>query len=138
MKAVYEANLLDATKAKISNSIGTGTTLLDSNAFVTTSKTTTTTRAMSMSASTGNAQMAMVTTSAGSIPTHTFVTSLNAQFGLKIPKYKLPGDIEIFVKRFDEYFLHQKINNHLKANLMLLSLDDKAFDIMIRELNENE
>ena len=93
---------------------------------------------MSMSASTGNAQIAMVTTSIGSIPMHTFITSLNAQFGLKIPKYKSPGDIEIFVKRFDEYFLHHKTNNNLKANLMLLSLDDKAFDIMIRELSENE
>ena len=63
---------------------------------------------------------------------------MNAQFGLKIPKHKSPGDIENFVKRFDEYFLHQEINNHLKANLMLLSLDDKTFDIMIMELNENE
>ena len=138
LKAVYEANLLDAAKAKISNSIGTGTTLLDSNASVSTSTTTNTTRAMSMPASIGNAQIAMVTTSAESIPMHTFDTSLNAQYGLKIPKYKSPGDIENFVKRFDEYFLHQEINNHLKANLMLLSLDDKTFDIMIRELNENE
>ena len=39
-------------------------------------------------------------------PVHTLVTSLNAQFGLKIPKYKSPGDIEIFVNRFDEYCLH--------------------------------
>ena len=91
-----------------------------------------------MPASTGNAQMAMVTTSARSIPMHTFNTSLNVQFGLKILKYKSPGDIEIFIKRFDEYFLKWKIINHLKANLMLLSLDDKTFDIIIRELNENE
>ena len=81
LKAVYEANLVDAAKAKISNSIGTGTTLLESNAYVPTSTTTNTTRAMSMLASIGNAQMAMVTKSAGSIPMHTFDTSLNAQFG---------------------------------------------------------
>ena len=122
LKAVYEANLLDAAKAKISISIGTGTTLLNSNASVSTSTTTNTAREMSMPVSTGNALVAMVTTSAGSMPMHTFDTSLNAQFGLKIPKYISPGGIEIFVKRFHEYFLHQKINNHLKANLMLLSL----------------
>ena len=138
LKAIYEANLLDAAKAKRLHSIGTSTTLLDSNAPVPTSTTTNTTRAMSMPASTGNAQMAMVTTSAGCTPVHTLVTSLNAQFGLKIPKYKSPGDIEIFVNRFDEYCLHQNINNNLKANLMLQALDDKTFNIIMRELNENE
>ena len=108
LKAVYKGNLLDAAKAKISNSFSTGTTLLDSNASVPTLTTTNTTRKMSMHASTGNAQLAMVTTSSGSIPMHTFDSSLNAQFGLKIPKYKSPGDIEIFVKRFDKYFYIRK------------------------------
>ena len=71
-----------------------------------------------MPASIENAQMTIITTSAGSIPMHTFDTSLNAQFGLTLQKYKSPGDIEICVKRFDEYCLYQKINNHLKTNLM--------------------
>ena len=138
LKAIYEANLLNAAKAKMLHSIGTGTTLLDSNVPVPTSTTRNTTRAVSMPASTGNAQMAMVTTSVGCTPVHTLVTSLNAPFGLKIPKYKSPVDIEIFVNRFDEYFLHQNINNNLKANLMLQALDDKTFNIIMRELNENE
>ena len=61
-------------------------------------------------------------------------------YGIKVPKYKSPGDIETFINRFEQFCLTLNVDEAKKANLILyaLGLDDASFTVTNRELKEEK
>ena len=69
--------------------------------------------------------------------THHNVASTST-YGVKMPTYKAPGDMEIFISRFEQYCVTQNVEETRKANLLLTALDDSTFTVVKRELTDNE
>ena len=55
-----------------------------------------------------------------------------------MPTYKSPGDIEVFIHRFEQYCLTQNVMVDIKANLLLMALDEATFTVVKRELTDAE
>ena len=62
----------------------------------------------------------------------------NSTYGVKLPTYKSPGDIETFISRFEQYCITQNVEEIRKANLLLTALDDATFTVVKRELTDDE
>ena len=65
-------------------------------------------------------------------------SSQNITYGIKMPRYQSPGDIETFVNRFEQFCLTHNVDEAKKANLILSALDDTSFTAANRELKEEE
>ena len=110
---------------------------------VTTAPVVDTSRALNSNTTTGNAGSAAVTsltarTTTPAYDTATNGSSHNINYGLKVPKYKSPGDIETFINRFEQFCSIYNIEEAKKANLILCALDDASFTVTNRELKEEE
>ena len=62
----------------------------------------------------------------------------NSTYGVKLPTYKSPGDIETFISRFEQYCITQNVEDIRKANLLLTAIDDATFTVVKRELTDDE
>ena len=92
---------------------------------------------------TGNAGSTVITsltagTTTPAYDTATNGSSHNINYGLKVPKYKSPGDIETFINRFEQFCSIYNIEEAKKAQLILCALDDASFTVTNRELKEEE
>ena len=55
-----------------------------------------------------------------------------------MPTFKSPGDIEVFIHRFEQYCLTQNVMIDRKINLLLMTLDEATFTVVKRELTDAE
>ena len=82
-----------------------------------------------VSASTGPAQ---------AVPASMLGSGVNPSYGVKMSTFKSPGDIEVFIHRFEQYCLMQNVMVDRKANLLLMALDDATFTVVKRKLTDAE
>ena len=59
--------------------------------------------------------------------------SVNPTYGVKMPTFKSPGDIEVFIHRFEQYCLTQNVMVERKTNLLLMALDESTFIAVKKE-----
>ena len=78
------------------------------------------------------------TTMSAASSTPTLPVGLSHYFGVKLPTYKSPGDVEIFVNRFEQFCITHGIDENSKANLLMDALDDVTFTVIKRELSDEE
>ena len=78
------------------------------------------------------------TTMSAASSTPTLPVGLSHSFGVKLPTYKSPGDVEIFVNRFEQFCITHGIDENSKANLLMDALDDVTFTVIKRELSDEE
>ena len=81
------------------------------------------------SVSTGPAQVA---------PTGVVGSGINPTYGIKMPTFMSPGDIEVFIHRFEQYCLTQNVMIDRKTNLLLMVLDEATFTVVKRKLTDAE
>ena len=65
-------------------------------------------------------------------------SGINPTYGVKMPTFKSPGDIEVFMYRFEQYCLTQNVMIDRKTNLLLMALDEATFTVVKRELTDAE
>ena len=71
-----------------------------------------------------------------SIPT--LPVGLSQSFGVKLPTYKSPGNVEIFVNRFEQFYITYGIVENSTANLLMNVLAAVTFTVIKRELSDEE
>ena len=80
-----------------------------------------TSRELNSNTTTGNAGSAVVTSLTVGTTTSTYDTATNSsshniKYGIKVPKYKSPGDIEMFLNRFEQFNLTHNVDEGKKVN----------------------
>lgn len=55
---------------------------------------------------------------------------------MKLEKFKVGDDAEIFIERFDDYCNGMGLPNHLRANTLSSYLESNAYAVLIKELGE--
>ena len=78
-------------------------------------------RALNSNTTIGNAGSTIITsltagTTTPAYDTATNGSSQNINYGIKVPKYKSPGDIETFINRFEQFCLTHNVDEAKKAN----------------------
>ena len=71
-------------------------------------------------------------------PTGLVGSGINHTYGVKIPTFKSPGDIEVFIHRFEQYCLKPNVMIDRKTNLLLMALGEATFTVVKRELTDAE
>ena len=65
-------------------------------------------------------------------------SGINPTYGVNMLTSKSPGDIEVFIHRFEQYCLRQNVVTKRKTNLLFMALNKTTFTVVKRELTDAE